>query len=299
MSISPIVKYIQKEFIEVYEALINNVDINMINDSYENFSPNMLSFIKKKDLNWFNAYFLMIDGMVKKGMIQEDLRKNLLAIKNSNKNIVNYIVDTIYDDDIINEQNKNLNGAINNIAIEEVINNLKWRKNQLNAVNNTIKQNFSSGIHYQVMDAGKIFIMLNTISEHYKLKPNNKLYIITGSRQMNLIKIIFDDDGNINPNKLNTFKYNNVIDLDKFNIINYTLNKNIETSNTKPIILIINYDHLRVMHKYNKIDYTNVNFVMLDECHLANDPQFYPVLEEIRYTHKISIIGFSATHLKA
>jgi len=308
MSISPKIKYIQKEFIEVHEALKNNVDINMIYDSYEYYSANMHSFIKMKDPEWFNMYFLMIDTMVKTGMTSNDLKTNLMAIPNSNAYIINYIIEKIYNDNITdeniineqNEQNADLNAELNDIAIEEVIKNFKWRKNQLDAINNTIKQNFSSGIHNQIMGAGKTFIILNTISKHYELNPNNKLYIITSFRQEILKELMFDNDGKINSNKLITFKNNNVINLDNFHIINrvHNKNKNIVISKTKPTILIVNNDYLKAIHKNNKINYSNVNFVILDECHSISAPKFYSVLETIKYTHKIPVIGFSATPLR-
>lgn len=36
------------------------------------------------------------------------------------------------------------------ISLHEVIDNFKWRKNQLDAINNTIIQDFKSGIHNQI-----------------------------------------------------------------------------------------------------------------------------------------------------
>jgi len=334
MATNPKIKYVQKEFIEIYDAFKNNIDINIINESYENYSPNMHDFIKTKDLVWFDMFFAMINTMLNLGISKKNLKKNLLSIKNSNKNIVRHIVDIIYEEDIIeediieqnnernennennenneqneqNEQNENnaenvnneQNEGLNDIAIEEVINNFTWRKNQVDAINNTIKQNFCSGIHNQIMGAGKTFIILNTISEHNKLIPNKKLYIITSFRQEILKELMFNNNGQININKLNTFKTNNVIDLDNFHIINrvHNKNKNIIISKTKPTILIINTDYLKTMHKNNKIDYNNVNFVILDECHSVSAPKFYSVLEKIKYVHKVHIIGFSATPLR-
>ena len=53
------------------------------------------------------------------------------------------------------------------------------RDNQKDAINNTIAQDFKSGIHCQIMGAGKTFIMLNIIYQHWLKYQRNLVYIIS------------------------------------------------------------------------------------------------------------------------
>lgn len=45
--------------------------------------------------------------------------------------------------------------------------NFEFRPNQITAVKNTIEQGFVSGLHMQIMGAGKTIIMLSLINNHY------------------------------------------------------------------------------------------------------------------------------------
>jgi superfamily II DNA or RNA helicase len=56
------------------------------------------------------------------------------------------------------------------------------RHNQKHAINNTVNQDFKSGIHCQIMGAGKTFIMLNIIDQHFKKYNKNSVYIILTDR---------------------------------------------------------------------------------------------------------------------
>lgn len=53
-----------------------------------------------------------------------------------------------------------------------------FRDNQKDAINNTINQGFKSGIHCQIMGAGKTFIMLNIIYQHWLAHKQNLKYMI-------------------------------------------------------------------------------------------------------------------------
>ena len=303
------VKYIKKEFIEIFDAFDNNEDISMIYDSYDEYNGAMFNYIKSKDKIWFNAYFDMILDMVKKNTAKSDIKKELLSIKTCNKFIVKRIISFIFDDDLINEElGENTNDEINeqideleDIKIEEAINNFSWRNNQMEAIANTINQNFTCGIHNQIMGSGKTLIILNTISEHFRLNPNNKkIYIITSFRQEILKELFFNMDGSINEEKKTFLKNNNIIDLNKYYMINRIHKKNtkITISGKRPTLLVVNIDFLRILDKKNSIDYGQVNFIILDECHSVSASKFYEILKKIKYNYKIPIIGFSATPLR-
>jgi hypothetical protein len=57
-----------------------------------------------------------------------------------------------------------------------------FRHNQKHAINNTVTQDFKSGIHCQIMGAGKTFIMLNIINKHFEKYKKNSVYIILTDR---------------------------------------------------------------------------------------------------------------------
>lgn len=186
------------------------------------------------------------------------------------------------------------------MQLDVVIKNFTWRKNQNDAIDNTIAQNFKSGIYCQIMASGKSFIMLHLIEKHKMLYPNKNLYIITCFRQEILKNLLFDEYGNIDETKKLFLKNNNIINIDNFNVIDrvHIKNKKIILSKNKPSILIINNDFLRSLDNANKIPFNDINFVILDECHSVSAAQFYKLLYKIRYNYGISILGFSATPLR-
>jgi superfamily II DNA or RNA helicase len=114
------------------------------------------------------------------------------------------------------------------------------------------------------------------------------------------ILLFFDKDGEIDDEKEDFFRDNDIIDLDKFNIINrvHEKDKTIKLSKKKPSILIVNTDYLKCIDKSDNIDYSDINFIILDECHSISAFKFYSLLKKIKYENQISIIGFSATPLR-
>lgn len=311
-------EYIKKEIYDIIKAVKDGETDAIILDSYENYSKSMLEFIKIKDKHWFKFFFGMIEYDIKTGATCETLKTEYAGEQKSGKQLLSYIIDSIFsneekeieteleydnDNDNLNDEQNIVNNDMNNVKIEEAVKNFKWRQNQLDAIKKTLVQNFSCGVHNQIMGAGKTFIILKTIWEHFKLNKNNKkIYVITCFRQEILKDLFFDDEGDIDEDKEIFFKENDVIDLNKFNIINrvHEKNKKIKTSKKKPSILIINTDFLKSIDKgNNNIDYSDINFVILDECHSVSAIKFYSLLKKIKYDEKISIIGFSATPLRS
>jgi superfamily II DNA or RNA helicase len=342
---------IRKELDEILTAIENEETDEIIKDSYD-YTQSMLDFIKKKDKIFFEEFFDVIkdeldfvvedlksfelkNKKIKKENLEkykkicgdfivdksDELRKELLKHKNLEKKIIYHIIDSIFDDGIIYDNNNNEeiyndddnDKFIEDVKLEEVIENFEWRENQLKAINNTIEQNFASGVHNQIMGAGKTLIILHSIQRHYDLKKNNNLYILTTNRQEILKGLFFNDDGSINDDKKKYFNNHNIINLDKFNVIvklNFekevkgkkvqinNKDKNLNLDKKKPNILIINTDYFKILHDANIIDYKKCNIIILDECHGISAPKLYEVIKKIKYDFNVPIIGFSATPLR-
>lgn len=85
----------EKEFIDIMRAIDDNINDDIILDSYDHFSKSMLNFIKSKDDAWFILLFSMIRHIIKQYNTPELLLYYLSDIPNVNKNIINYIVNSI------------------------------------------------------------------------------------------------------------------------------------------------------------------------------------------------------------
>ena len=297
-------KKIRREINEILTAISDDTPDIMIYDAYDDYSRSMLEFIKTKNKQWFDKLFDVIDFELKQGS-DEPMIKRELNISQLHKSIINHIMMIIFNDpdhqtiesSVIqhNESNEKESDPIN-IRILDCMNNFTWRNNQLTATNNQKAQGFLSGLHNQIMGAGKTLIILRTISDHLEFKPNKGLYIILCFRQEILRDMMFDEMNNIDQQKINQFRTHRIIDMDKFQIIDRVnvKEKKITLSNTLPTILIVNTDYFKRM----SIDYNQINLVILDECHSVSAPRLYDELRKIKYQYKKHIIGFSATPLR-
>ena len=296
------IKKIQKEIHEIQKAIEDDETDIMIYDSYENYNKKMLDFIKLKDRKWFDKLFIAVAKMLKDGYNTTKLKETLYDIMD--KMLANHITEQIFGDDGMIDDDKgecvddevcdDVGGI--DVPLDEAVNNFEWRKNQTEAIENTIRQDFKSGVHNQIMGAGKTYIIFNTIKKHCELKPNRNLYVIACFRQEILKDMIFDSDGEIDDEKVDKLEKHDIIDLNDFCVIDrvHVKDKNIKLSKKKPSLLIVNTDYLKVMN----IDYTKVNFLILDECHSVSAGKLYEKLRDIKYVYKKHIIGFSATPLR-
>ena len=330
-------KYINnacKEVKDILELVEKKEKDDDIYESYENLTPPILKIIKTKDEYHIKTFFDLV--MEKLNIHMKEFKKvsvddieEIFKINFKNtedRKFLHYIINIICDhEDVFIEDEKNNkfieeqiedeeeqendnNEEDLNIPIDEVINNFKWRDNQKKAIENTIKQNFKSGVHDQIMGAGKSYIILNLIWKHYQLNKNNLVYPIVCYRQEILKDLFFDKNNKIDEKKKKLWKDNDIIDLDKFNIIdcvNYK-QKHIKLDSKKPNILVINTTFLSSIEKENNnedsatyaLDYDDINFVILDECHGISAPELHKIFHKIKYDHEKSIIGFSATVLR-
>ncbi|AYV77520.1 MAG: type III restriction enzyme, res subunit [Dasosvirus sp.] len=309
---------------EVYDVLKaisdGETDASILN-AYEEYTSQMLNFIKTKDKKWFVKFFVLIETEVHGGTTKETLTQELLDVPNINRELLLYLMDSIFGEDLVDsdeendidetnidetniDETNNTNipiNAIDDIKLDVAIKNFKWRNNQLSMIRKIIEQNFLSGLVAQIMGSGKSFLILHTIDQHYKLYPNKKLYIVTCFRQEILKDMFFDENQEIDPSKVEFLKNNNIINLDQFHVIDRVHHKKkaVKLSKNLPSILVINSDYLKVLDGNEIIDYDDVNLVILDECHSVSANRFYNVLYKIKYTYQKSIIGFSATPLRA
>lgn len=201
------------------------------------------------------------------------------------------------DDDAEDDPEEfDLNNQINDV--------FNWRQNQIRAINETIKQDFKSGVHNQIMGAGKANIMINLIGEHFKIYPEAKCYLLLCDRQEILRKMFFNDKGEICREKILKWKAMGIVDLTKFDIIEYIYSKHkdlvdqINSKNRiKPVLIICNNAFLRVSN-YQQIRRNKIALTILDECHSVSAQCFYTILKHLKYKLRIPIIGFSATPLR-
>ena len=336
MSLYISIKNAEKEMNDIIDAINDDTDDKVIFDSYDTLNTTILKLIKEKDDKWITKFFKVVkDDLIK--LLDEKKILKLRDIRDyledkyediEKRQLIDYIVDLICcdcdkfylkknkkddknddesDDTNDEKDEKNDNPEIN-IPLEEVINFKGFRKNQDRAIDNTILQGYLSGVHDQIMGAGKTFIILKLIWEHYKKYKENKIYPIVCYRQEILKDLFFDKDNNIDENKKKLWKDNDIIDLDKFRIIDKINNKNKEIKNSKkkPNILLVNTDFLGAIDKANDnddldyyvFDYDKIAYITLDECHGISANNLYSIFKKIKYEHNKHIIGFSATVLR-
>ena len=297
-----IIKNIKKAITEIYniiDAINDNIPDATIYDSYEEYNKKMLDFIKLKGKLWFDKFFDAIMDNIYENVGNNTIIEDLYKLPNINKHLLDHIIYIIFNQET-NTESDTENETEDIVSLQETITNFRWRKNQTDAINEVLKQNFKSGIHNQVMGAGKTFIIWKQIDEHYKKNKKSKLYIITCNRQEILKELLFDETGGVDNNKKIFLRENKIINIDDYKIINrvHSKKKSIEIDELMPTVLFINTDFLRVLHNANTIDYTRVSFITVDECHAVSAPILYKILRKIKYDNKISIIGFSATPLR-
>ena len=165
------------------------------------------------------------------------------------------------------------------------------RKNQKEAINISIDNDFESGIHFHATGTGKSWIAINIINEYNNKYPlNNILWLCEN-------KSILIEQFNLETIKKRNFEYI----IDKFTIYNYAKYKNkewiniINKSKKKPILLIINRAYLTSKDIYEQLS-IDINLIIHDECHSIinkSTQKFYNYI--LDYNKSIKCIGFSAT----
>ena len=96
----------------------------------------------------------------------------------------------------------------------------------------------------------------------------------------------------LNQSNLASWKENNIIDLNKFEFIEYLTKKNFDSNKlvpkTKPILLVINNAFLKAQNSYKKIKRSHIGLVLVDECHLISGPINYQMFKWFKYGDDIT-----------
>lgn len=167
------------------------------------------------------------------------------------------------------------------------------RKNQLNAINTSINNDFESGIHYHATGTGKSWIGIKIVEEFNKKYPKKNILWICERKD-----ILVQQFSN------KTLKERNFEEIiKKFNVLNFVekkVDKWYESLNCahfwgKPFLCIINRCFLTTKLKYKNIK-SQIDLIIHDECHTIENNSSNEFYEW--YINKCKhprIIGFSAT----
>lgn len=170
---------------------------------------------------------------------------------------------------------------------------LSLRKNQKQAIHQSIQNDFKSGIHYHATGSGKSIIALSILREFtHKYPQKNILWIC---EQKTILNQIFS--------KANIQKCGFNDNLKKYNILNFTNDKNCKWYQSvnagkywgKPILCIINRAFLTSQQKYKLLS-SQFDLIIHDECHSvtnATTTEFYKFV--INQWDNTRCIGFTAT----
>ncbi len=298
------IEKLEETFKLIKKSIDEYDDSELLKDELE-LSDKLYDFIKSKNDKWFQKLFIMVKKKV--NSLDEPLVdfnpvdciiKHCRDNSNIEPDFIKYVENELMtycnlDDNDLDDNDLDDNDLDDNNKI------INLRDNQLDAINRTIEQGFRSGIHCQNMGAGKSIIMLKIIQSHHnEFQNNGSLYIITCFRQEILKDLFFGSKGELKNSEF--WKRNNIINLNEFNVINCIDNKpkKLIIDDDKPNILIINTDYLKSLDKNKKINYSLINFVILDECHAISADKFYDIIYKYKYQYLISIIGLSATPLR-
>jgi len=165
------------------------------------------------------------------------------------------------------------------------------RPNQVRAIQQTINNDFTSGIHYHATGSGKSWIAMHIILEFYRKYPKHNVMWICEKKS-----ILIEQFSRANLKERN---FDHIFQ--KYNVLNYSelkLSKWYNSVNSgifwsKPVLLIINRAFLTSSDKYKKIKLP-FHLIIHDECHTIINKttrQFYDHMLQ----QNIKCIGFSAT----
>jgi superfamily II DNA or RNA helicase len=179
--------------LEIFNNFIKDVITNYVNhkikydelESCLQWKFECKNTIKKEKFNDIFPEFiqLIIDNIE----ILNKERDEIIVVKP--KTPYKYLPDTDFEDDSVEDMESDEEIEVD-MEEETETNDLElidydtkrepfdFRDNQKDAINNTIAQDFKSGIHCQIMGAGKTFIMLNIIYQHWLKYQQNLTYII-------------------------------------------------------------------------------------------------------------------------
>jgi hypothetical protein len=167
------------------------------------------------------------------------------------------------------------------------------KSHQKRAIQASIDNNFTSGVHFHATGTGKSWVAKQLLLEYHFRYPLNNIIWLCEHQDILLQQF--------NTKTLADTGFQEI--LDQFHVLKIFQNKNknwITTINsakfwTKPALIIINRPFLTSLDKYRKINLP-IHLIIHDECHTQSNEstsRFYEYM--LQRNEKISCIGFSAT----
>jgi superfamily II DNA or RNA helicase len=167
------------------------------------------------------------------------------------------------------------------------------RPNQCKAINESINNDFESGIHYHATGSGKSWIAMNIILKFYEKYPEFNIIWICEKKSILIEQ--FNKDNLKDRNFHHILQKYNVLNFSDFKLVNWYNSVNSAKFWNKPVLLIINRAFLTSNNKYNKIQLP-FHLIIHDECHTITNKttrEFYDYI--LQQKTKPKCIGFSAT----
>jgi superfamily II DNA or RNA helicase len=262
------------------QSFINMIDKKIIISNDDN------DILESKHYKYLDKISKAIQSIVELGddihILQKSI-KNKELLPNNFWNIIEHI----------NFNNKSDNENTDNSDI------YKERPNYSEFIKNVQEQNFKSGITIQATGTGKSFQIFKLI-DIYQQKHNNiqNNYLIIAPK-IDILRDMFYIDNELNTDKFNKLKRSNIIDIYKYNIVNFVTNKDFDKklfSKIKPNIIIANMQYLNFMEDKNvNILEKNLKMSIFDECHNVSGDEIFKFIEKLE---DVINIGFSATPLR-
>ena len=167
------------------------------------------------------------------------------------------------------------------------------RPNQFKAINESINNDFESGIHYHATGSGKSWIAMNIILKFNEKYPQSNIIWICEKKSILIEQ--FSKDNLKDRNFQYILQKYNVLNFSNFKLVNWYNSVNSAKFWNKPVLLIINRAFLTSNNKYNKIQLP-FHLIIHDECHTIINKttrEFYDYI--LQQKSKPKCIGFSAT----
>lgn len=166
------------------------------------------------------------------------------------------------------------------------------RKNQKDALEISIQNDFTSGVHFHATGTGKSFIAFKILDAFFQRYPKQNVLWIC--EHQTILSQLFD------PKNLHDWEKQI---LQHYHLLKFYNRKDSEWANTvncskfwnKPALIIINRPFLTSQERYKKLG-LSISLVLHDECHTCTNnttQEFYSWLLE--KNPNIKCIGFSAT----
>lgn len=313
--------------VEFYNKLpteMKDIFIENYKDTYADYNR-ILNIFPKLNENVITERYCTIKNKILNG---ENIEKFISDSKNY-RGFFKYLKECVMESQ--NNQQKNFDDE----QLDEIINDdtediIKLRDHQQKGVDSAINNNFNSGLHSLATGSGKSIMALKIMYEYYKKYPSNSQLWIC-ERPDIMQKLFFkkqrDDKNKIknyvmkktengvkykyvkNEDVFKKLKNSDIIDMDKFEIIEFVYNKpsNWTTlinnySGDKPLFIIANRAFLTTKskmqnkkYKYQELIKNMPRFVMLDECHSSMAPMTFKFLTYAKFQYKAYIQGLSAT----